>query len=649
MYYGKLSALPLGSITAEGFLREQLERSKNGMGGHLDEIEPGMIANPYINKTYVKRWGKGDQSGWGAELSGNYWTGLILLAFTLNDSELKAKAETWVNGVLTHRRPDGYLGTYYEPDAKIHEDFNAWGTACGMRALLYYYEATGRQEVFDAAYQCMLWFCDKWAGDHKTFYAGSFISVPMMYCYHKTGDKRLLDFCVDYQRFACAHDYTRMSYKSLLEDELIYNSEHTAGYGSLVYIPALIYSGNGNTEYLKASENGIRKVRSKAMNASGGPTGVVEYLAPVGSVAETEYCSFTYYNAAYSVLSAITGEAKFGDYAEQLVYNGAQGARKKDERVIAYLSAPNQVYATDISSNDSVDMQVYSPCYPVACCPANSVILMPDFIRGMALTDDTGALYLTAYGPCTIKHNNMTAQVKTLYPFRNEISIDMTGNGVLYCKNPVWSKGTTVTVDGKPYSAAADQNGFIRLDLTGAEHHHIELSFKAEIEVLHIDDSDGSGKHPLAFRYGALLFSLPIQEKWEPYYPETETPLEKDWPWFKVKPVFEEAPTDDAYLRLQLRRDRIYWNVAVDENLKAEDIQVEYTDTNGYVWSEPQVIMKIPAYKTPYSCCLYPSKTFEPFGDRQKVTHSLELTLVPYGCTNLRITYFPRADLEKKL
>ena len=125
MYYGKLSALPLGSITAEGFLREQLERSKNGMGGHLDEIEPGMIADPYINKSYVKRWGNGDQSGWGAEISGNYWTGLILLAFTLDDSELKAKAETWVNGVLEHRRSDGYLGTYYEPDAKIHEDFNA--------------------------------------------------------------------------------------------------------------------------------------------------------------------------------------------------------------------------------------------------------------------------------------------------------------------------------------------------------------------------------------------------------------------------------------------------------------------------------------------------------------------------------------------
>ena len=34
------------------------------------------------------------------------------------------------------------------------------------------------------------------------------------------------------------------------------------------------------------------------------------------------------------------------------------------------------------------------------------------------------------------------------------------------------------------------------------------------------------------------------------------------------------------------------------------------------------------------------------YGDKQYVTDKLPLTLVPYGCTNLRITYFPIADLK---
>ena len=61
MFYSALNELPLGAIKAEGFLKEQLLRNKNGLGGHLDEIEPGMIADPYIRKTYVNIWKGGQQ------------------------------------------------------------------------------------------------------------------------------------------------------------------------------------------------------------------------------------------------------------------------------------------------------------------------------------------------------------------------------------------------------------------------------------------------------------------------------------------------------------------------------------------------------------------------------------------------------------
>ena len=47
--HNKLHRLPLGCITAAGWLKEQLQRNKEGMGGHLDELEPDMIATPFIN------------------------------------------------------------------------------------------------------------------------------------------------------------------------------------------------------------------------------------------------------------------------------------------------------------------------------------------------------------------------------------------------------------------------------------------------------------------------------------------------------------------------------------------------------------------------------------------------------------------------
>lgn len=646
MNYGKLSSLPLGAIQAEGFLKEQLLRNKNGLGGHLDEIEPGMIANPYVHKTHVKQWGNGMQSGWGAEISGNYWTGLVMLAFTLNDPELIAKAEKWVNTVLQKQRPDGYLGTYYEENANIYEDYNAWGNSCGMRALLFYAEATGRQDVFDAVYRCMLWFCDHWAGDRKTGYAGVYITVPMMYCYHKTGDRRLLNFCLDYQDYLCRHDYNRTSYRSLLKPKLVYNSQHAAGYGNMCYMPALVYTGCGDEKFLKATENGIQKVRAKAMHANGGQAGFSEYLAPVSAVTQTEYCGFTTFLSAYSVMSAVTGEARYGDYMEQIIYNGAQGARKKDERAIAYLSAPNQIFATQKSAPDMGDMQVYAPCYPVACCPVNSVVVIPDFIRSMAMSDEKGKLYLTAYGPCHIRYKGMEIRQETMYPFRNRVTLHVIGNGTVFCKIPLWSQGADVTVNGKAISVTAKKNGYFPVTLT-AESSEVILDFHAQIEVLSIDDRDAGNKRPLAFRYGALLFSMPIQEKWDPFYPSTETPLTEEWPWYNVTGVYEHLPITDVHEQTMQERFCKPWNVAVDEKLKPEDIRIELVDREGYVWETPQIVLKVPAYRAPYCTALYPMRTFDFYGDKQLVTEKMELTLVPYGCTNLRITYFARADLDE--
>ena len=98
--FQKLHRYPLGAIRAEGFLRQQMEIGKEGMAGHLYELEPGMIADPFIHKTYVPAWGDGDQSGWGAEISGNYWTGYIQHAYTLNDPEMFAVAENLVNTMM---------------------------------------------------------------------------------------------------------------------------------------------------------------------------------------------------------------------------------------------------------------------------------------------------------------------------------------------------------------------------------------------------------------------------------------------------------------------------------------------------------------------------------------------------------------------
>ena len=648
--FRRLKHFPLGTVRAEGFLREQLLRGKEGMAGHLFELEPGMIADPYLRRTRVPVWSEAHQVGWGAEISGNYWAGYIQHAFVLDDAEMIARATEWVDDMLKMAKPDGYLGAYFKEGDAMNEDYNAQGTACAMRGLLAFYEATGRADVLEAVHNCMLWFCREWAGDNKTCYAGQLIVEPMILCYRYTGDERLVEFAVDYERYLCEHDIFRQSYRVLMSDEYYYNSNHTAGMGLNLRLPALIYSANGERDYLTASERCIEKIRARSGHVGGAPVSVNEYLAPVSGTAEIEYCSFAYYNLSYSYMSAITGEAKYGDYMEELFYNAAQGARKKDEKAIAYLSAPNQLLATDTSANSTDgNMQVYAPCYPVSCCPVNSVAVVPEFVRGLFLHDDAGNLYANAYGPCSLHWGDRRVTERTLYPFRNRVALEIEGDGEfsVFLKIPAWATGYRVFVDGAEICAQRSALGYaeVRRDFGGK--HCLEICFDAKVEVVHVDDRDASNKQPLAFRYGALVFSLQVPERWKPIAGKPVTPLPEGWSWYNVYPDYKQPDTGDYYENVGRRRDAFNWNVALDEALTAAEVTVEEVEGEGYVWEQPRILLHTHCYKAPYACCTYPRKTYEPFGDRQHVTERLPLTLVPYGCTNLRVTYFPRADLDE--
>jgi hypothetical protein len=176
------------------------------------------------------------------------------------------------------------------------------------------------------------------------------------------------------------NDLFDASLSAMLSPELHYNSTHGALYANQIDRPALIYACDGDERYLEASLNAWRKAKEKVILPNGGITCESEYLAPVGTVVETEYCAVTMYNKSLANLAMITGMPCFADDMEQTVYNCAEGARKKDERAIAYLTSPNQVMATASSSYANEGHQVYAPCVPVACCPVNSVRVLPEFL-----------------------------------------------------------------------------------------------------------------------------------------------------------------------------------------------------------------------------------------------------------------------------
>ena len=91
--------------------------------------------------------------------------------------------------------------------------------------------------------------------------------------------------------------------------------------------------------------------------------------------------------------------------------------------------------------------------------------------------------------------------------------------------------------------------------------------------------------------------------------------------------------------------DDIPVNIAMAEDTDPAAVQVELCDTDGYVWENPPVKLRLPGYKALYSYPPYPRKTMDLYSGPVDVHMEQEIELVPYGCTNLRISYIPRAKL----
>ncbi|MGY4383587.1 hypothetical protein ACVWYN_000606 [Pedobacter sp. UYP24] len=92
--------LPLGSIKAKGWLLKQLELQKDGFTGHAEELYPG---KDDLGKD--ADWLGGTGKSW--EKAPYYLKGLVALAYTLDDKNLKDKAKSgWIIHYNISRKMD---------------------------------------------------------------------------------------------------------------------------------------------------------------------------------------------------------------------------------------------------------------------------------------------------------------------------------------------------------------------------------------------------------------------------------------------------------------------------------------------------------------------------------------------------------------
>lgn len=193
--------LPIGSIRPEGWVRTELELEANGFVGHLEEISPWLVKK---NNAWLAADGKGEH-GW-EEVP--YWLkGYGDLGYVLHDPKIVKEAKTWIEGVLSSSRPDGWFGPEANRTANIDQTGDGpdmWPNMAMTFALQSYFDVTHDPRVIklmDAYFKYQLALPDaKFYQAYWEHQRGGDNMFSVYWLYNRTGEKWLLDLAAKIHR-----------------------------------------------------------------------------------------------------------------------------------------------------------------------------------------------------------------------------------------------------------------------------------------------------------------------------------------------------------------------------------------------------------------------------------------------------------------
>jgi DUF1680 family protein len=197
----------------------------------------------------------------------------------------------------------------------------------------------------------------------------------------------------------------------------------------------------------------------------------------------------------------LTADPVAVDYAELYVYNGLIGAMKPSGDGFSYVNLLNGV-KTEPKGWGTVIENIY-----VTCCNLNGPMGLAYLPLIAVMRDDEGPV-VNFYNAATAtlpdgSSSGTRLRIQTSYPLEGAIRIEVTPSTphrfAVKLRIPLWSKATTLKVNGKSMAAVAGT--YVRIDRRWAAGDAIELGLDMRCRLI----SSRGGSIPGSDRYRALM------------------------------------------------------------------------------------------------------------------------------------------------
>ncbi|HET6255329.1 MAG TPA: beta-L-arabinofuranosidase domain-containing protein [Puia sp.] len=535
-----LEPLPFGAVRPEGWLESQIRANLRGFTGHLDSLAPDLIIKDDIFgrdrlTKDVKKKNVGALAGdpaaevqylwWNSETQGNWRDGFIRSAILAGDPVMLTRAAVYVRRILATQDKDGYLGIY-DRDLRYRfdgENGELWAKTTLLRGLLAWYEYSRNKTVLTAVERAVDDVMRHYPVDASHPFKSKMpdvggLSHGLMFTdvleslYRLTGRPAYLGYALFlYKDFSAATLHEDAQYEKIIDPAYRLRGHGVHTYEHLRAIAAAAYA-SGNPALLKALDDYLQKIAGE-ITPSGAPAGDEWIGERAGNATTTgyEYCSLQELMDGYLDLLTKTGSASFGDQAEQLFLNAAQGARNPDASCIAYLKTDNSYYMTGglngDSSNPRQTRYKYSPVHQDAavCCAPNAGRIAPYFVDRMWMRNGSG-LVATLLGPCKVtttwKGTPLTIREKTVYPdeftFDFQIIADRPVSFTLAIRKPAWATNQSIS-----YSYS-EKDGYYLITRNWLPGESVHLHLYADIAIRRDRNND------VYFTHGPLVLASPI-------------------------------------------------------------------------------------------------------------------------------------------